>query len=61
MTEIRKVCSSNAMELIGNKKKRKKSGKFTEELKVNNISLNNQQIKKTRKYFEVIENKYETC
>lgn len=58
MTEIRKVCSSNAMELIGNKKK---SGKFTEELKVNNISLNNQQIKKTRKYFEVIENKYETC
>lgn len=41
-------------------KKKKKSGKFTEELKVNNISLNNQQIKKTRKYFEVIENNYET-
>lgn len=49
------------MELIGNQKKKKEnSGKFTEKLKFNNTSLNNQWIKKTRKYFELIENKFET-
>lgn len=42
------------------KKEEKNSGKFTEKLKFNTIILNNQWIKKNRKYFEVIENKYET-